>query len=205
MTITLFHTAEIHCASFDALRDRIAPGAKLTHVVRPNWLARAQGGISATLEKEITNAVAGAGGITLCTCTTIGAVAGRAGAIRIDQPMMQEAARLGGPILLAYALDSTWQPSLALLEQALEATGRPARVHPLPLTQYWPLFEAGQVAAFHAVIAGEIRQAVARVDGPGCVVLAQGSMAGAAELLCDLPCPVLASPELALRAALARI
>jgi len=82
--------------------------------------------------------------------------------------------------------------------------GAPQRVYPLPLPQYWPLFEAGHSDAFTIGIAGELRQAVARIGPPGCVVLAQASMAGAAELLSDLSCPVLASPELALRAALAQ-
>ena len=205
MPLNLFHTADAHCATFEALRDRIAPGLELVHHVRPAWLRRARDGISPTLANEISSAIGDVDGVALCTCTTIGPVAGKAGAIRIDQPMMERAAELGGPILLAYCLDSTWEPSLALLDRALEVRGRPATVHPLPLTQYWPLFEAGEVTAFHAVLAGEIRQAVTRADDPGCVVLAQVSMAGAADMLGNLPCPVLASQELAFRSALARI
>ena len=73
--------------------------------------------------------------------------------------MMQAAAETDGAIMLAYALDSTYEPSLALLDRALEAAGTRQTVHPLPLTQYWPLFEAGETEAFTSVIAGEIRQA----------------------------------------------
>lgn len=202
MTLTLLHTAQVHCATFEAIRDKIAPGTPLNQVVRADLLDRAYDGISPDLEAEITQTIADAAGPVLCTCTTIGPVAEAAGALRIDWPMMQEAAKTGGPILMAYAARSTWQPSLALLERALEQAKTPAQVHPLPLTQYWPLFQAGETDAFTAVIAGEIRQAVPRLGKKGCVVLAQASMAGAAERLQDLPVPVLSSPESALRAGL---
>lgn len=200
--VTLVHTADSHRATFDAVRDRIAPGADLTHVVRCDWLARARDGVSTDLANEIAAVVRAAGGPVLCTCTTIGAVAEAAGALRVDGPMMQAAAGIDGPVVMAYCLDSTWQPSLSMLERALAAAGHRETVHPLCLAQYWPLFEAGETEAFTAVIAGEIRQAVVELDHLGCVVLAQASMAGAAALLSDLGVPVLSSPELALRAVL---
>lgn len=202
MTLTFLHTADGHRARFDALRDRIAPEEALCHVVRKDWLARAQDGGSAELEAEIAAAVAGSEGVVICTCTTIGPLAERAGAMRVDWPMMREAARIGGPVLLVYGLESTWEPSLALLERALSAQGCEAVVHPMPMMRFWPLFEAGEREAFDAVIAGEVRNVIESGREVGCVVLAQVSMAGAAALLGDLGVPVLASPELALRAGL---
>lgn len=201
--LILIHTAEAHRVTFDALRDRIAPAVRLVHLVRSDWLAQARRRITPALERAVAAAVAEAGGPVICTCTTIGPLAEAAGAIRVDGPMMQAAARSGGPIVLAYALTSTWAPSLALLERALAAEGRRAVVHPLDLSRFWPLFEAGEQEAFAAVIAAEIRRAASRGREIGAVVLAQVSMAGAAALLDDLDVPVLASPELALRAALA--
>jgi hypothetical protein len=50
-------------------------------------------------------------------------------------------------------------------------------------------------------VAASVRAAA---GGAGVVVLAQASMAGAAEHLQDLGKPVLSSPELGMRAALAR-
>jgi len=208
LTLTLLHTAQVHPDTFDALRDDTAPDAELNHLVRPDWLARAQGGIDAALEDEIAQAIAAARGPVLCTCTTLGPTAAAHGAIRIDQPMMTRAADIatatGGAILMVYCLDSTLVPSVALLDAALEATGKPAKVHTLSLGQFWPLFEAGQSGAFAAVIAAGIRDAVPDVPNLACVVLAQASMAGAAPLLSELDVPTLASPELALRAALGR-
>lgn len=206
MTVTLLHTAEAHRATFDALAARIAPGTVLTHVVRPDWLARAQGGVDAALQAKIAATVHAANGPVLCSCTTLGPVVEALGAIRIDAPMMAEAARIAagteGDIVLAYCLDSTLAPSAALLDAALEARGHIARVHALKLAEFWPLFEAGQIEPFHAVIASAVRENIASAPDAACVVLAQASMAGAAPLLDGLGIPVLDSPEAALRAAL---
>ncbi len=202
MKITLLHTAEVHRERFDRIRDRIAPDMILKHVVRPRWLQRAQDGIDAALEQEIAGVIARAPGPVLCTCTTLGPAAESAGAMRVDWPMMRAAARAQGPVLMAFCLESTYAPSLALLERALAEQGTPQKVYPLPMPQYWPLFEAGEADAFDAVIGGEVRQAVAAQGDVAAVVLAQASMSGAAARLEDLGVPVLSSPELALRAVL---
>ncbi|KIC12018.1 hypothetical protein RA19_05230 [Leisingera sp. ANG-M1] len=189
--ITLLHTAAVHAAAFDAL----APEAGFTHVVRPDWLQRAQGGIDIALRREITEAIQAARGTVLCTCTTIGKAAEEAGAIRIDWPMMQEAARLGGPVLMAYCLDSTAEPSEALLHRAFGT--RDPQLTCLQLGPRWPLFEAGDSGGFAQAIAADVLQAL---EGGtfGCVVLAQASMTGAAETIrAGTDVPVLASPELA--------
>ncbi|WP_027257783.1 hypothetical protein [Leisingera aquimarina] len=194
--LTLLHTAEVHARTFRAL----APEADLNQQVRSDWLARARDGIGADLRAEIAAAVTEAYGPVLCTCTTLGPVAEEAGAIRIDWPMMQEAARIGGPVLLTYCLDSTAEPSEALLRRAFGR--RDPQLAPLFLGQHWPLFETGADTDFSAAIAESI--ALALKNGTfGCVVLAQASMAGAAALLrAQTQVPVLASPEMALRALL---
>ncbi len=203
MSLTFIHTTKVHCATFNALRDQISPETEITHIVRPEWLSRAQTGRDLELEQEIVNTIAKIDGPVVCTCTTIGPAAEDAGAIRVDWPMMQAAAATSGPVLFTYCLDSTYQPSLSLLDRALERIGTPTKVHTLTLGQYWPLFEAGQTNAFHAVLAGEIRQAVEFRRDMACVVLAQASMAGAASFLTDLTIPVFSSPEFAFRAGLA--
>ncbi|QFT91321.1 hypothetical protein FIU86_00575 [Roseovarius sp. THAF9] len=202
MTITLLHTAEVHRQRFDRIRDRIAPDLILKHVARRRWLQRAQDGIDAALEEEIAGVIARAPGPVLCTCTTLGPVAEVSGAMRVDWPMMRAAAQAQGPVLMAFCLESTCAPSLALLERALAEDGTPQKVYPLPMPQYWPLFEAGEADAFDAVIAGEVRQAVEAQGDVAVVVLAQASMDGAAARLKDLNVPVLSCPELALRAVL---
>ena len=194
--LTLLHTAEVHVETFRAL----APGADLDQQVRADWLERAQGGIDAELRAEIAAAVAAADGPVLCTCTTLGPAAEEAGATRIDWPMMQEAARIGGPVLMAYCLESTADPSQALLRRAFGP--RDPQLTCLELGHHWPLFEAGDDALFAAAIAADTVKAMGAMDF-ACVVLAQASMAGAAELLRQrVTVPVLASPEIAVKALL---
>lgn len=205
MTLTLLHTAEANRATFDGLRDKIAPTARLEHVVRPDFLERAQHGIDAALGDEIVETIKTAPGPVICTCTTIGPVAARAGAIRVDEPMMQAAAQTKGAVLMVYCLDSTRAPSLALLQGAMTAANHPGPLIPLPLPGLWPLFAEGKTTDFATALATATRQQAAQIPNLGAIVLAQASMAGAAPLLDDLGVAVLSSPELALRAGLARL
>ncbi|WP_264211187.1 hypothetical protein [Leisingera thetidis] len=195
---TLLHTAQVHADRFD----RLAPEAGLTHQVRTDWLERARGGIDTSLRREITQAVEAADGAVLCTCTTIGEAAEDAGALRIDWPMMQEAARLGGPVLMAYCLDSTAEPSGTLLRRAFGA--QDPQLACLHLDRHWHLFAAGDGGGFARAIAADVLQAL-DTAAFGCVVLAQASMADAAAAVrAGTDVPVLASPELAVRYLLAR-
>lgn len=205
MTITLLHTAEIHRATFDTLRDRIAPGLTLRHILRPDFLSRAQEAMTDDLAIEITREIQNTLGPVLCTCTTLGPVAEAAGALRIDAPMMQAAAQTGGPVLMVYCLESTRAPSLALLTRALLAAANPHPLRPLPLLHLWPLFTGGAHDRFARAIAEGVRDHLAQQPDIAAIVLAQASMANAASRLADLPFPVLASPESALRAAIARL
>ena len=198
--LRLLHTAKVHRATFDALRDQLAPGLVLEHDLRTDWLKRAQDGISPELAGEIERCVRAYNTPVLCTCTTLGSVAEAAGAVRIDGPMMQAAVRTGGPILMTYCLESTQQPSRALLDRAI--AGRAIEVRMLSLADLWPLFEAGELKCFAAEIATRVREEAHDI---ACVVLAQASMAGAAAYLGDLEMPVLSSPELAFRAMLERL
>lgn len=198
MRLTLLHTAAVHVGTFDALRDRIAPGAVLHHVVEEGWLAEARvQGVSPELEARLASVISAADGPVICTCTTLGPAAARQGAVRIDAPMMQAAAAVGGAVVMAYALESTLAPSRDLFL----ASGGTGGLRELDLTAHWPLFESGRTEEFHQAVADRIRADHA-AQGGDVVILAQASMAGAADLLTDLGVPVLGSPEMALRAAL---
>lgn len=200
--IILLHTSDAHVPTFKALQDRLAPNANLVQVVRKDWLKQAQKhGLSDTLRHDIAATVKAAEGAVICTCTTIGAAAVAAGAIRVDAPMMDQAARIGGHVLLVYALKSTETTSTELLKAAFQAQGKDADIRALFCGELWPLFEAGEHEAFAASIAAAVRHALTE-EPAACVVLAQASMAPAATPLSNLDIPVLTSPESALQAAL---
>ncbi len=205
MHLTCLHTAQVHCATFDSLRDRITPGTRIEHIVRRDWLDRAQNGVDDALRSEIIAEIKAIRSPVICTCTTLGDIAEEAGAIRIDRPMMHRAADNWGDILLVYCLKSTEGPSTRLLRQEMDKEGNPYKIVPLYLGQHWHLFDEGQPHAFSRAIARDIRTAFGQRMGLKAVVLAQASMAGAAVLLSDLPAPVLSSPVMALKEGLARL
>jgi len=201
--LVLLHTAEVHVARFDEIAQRIAPKAALQHHIRPEWLALArEHGLTESLKAGFAEFVRAQPAPVLCTCTSLGPLADEAGAIRIDRPMMQEAARHGPPVAMAYCVESTCAPSMALLRECLEEAGHEPRIRAIEITEAWPAFEAGDEPAFTQAIARAIRLHLAAFPDTRAVVLAQASMSGAAPLLPDAP-PVLTSPESALRAALA--
>lgn len=197
--LTLIHTAEVHVASFASL----APNANLSQIVRSDWLSRAQDGIDDSLRNEIISTIASLEGPVLCSCTTIGEVAETAGATRIDWPMMQQAAQTGGPVLMAYCLDSTRSPSSALLRRAFSEIGEPPDFTLLNLTDLWHLFETGDMTAFAEAITAAVLAALATHPKTSAVVLAQASMKEAGPNMAPLlEIPVLTSPEIALQALL---
>ena len=58
MALTLLHTAQVHVDTFNALRDRIAPGVSLDHLVYPELLAAAQkDGVTPELAAQIATLI----------------------------------------------------------------------------------------------------------------------------------------------------
>jgi hypothetical protein len=88
----------------------------------------------------------------------------------------------------------------------LEDSARRARV-PLALEERlvdgaWPHFERGDRDGYYQVIAEAITPGLARF---GAIVLAQASMAPAADRVRDLAVPILSSPRLGVQAAIGRL
>jgi hypothetical protein len=200
--LALLHTSPVHVATFDALAAADAPDVDLVHVVREELLARAREHGPEAVADDVAAAVAGLDAdAVLCTCSTIGAVAERYGALRVDRPMAAEAARLaggGGRVVVLAALETTLAPTFALLveegvpEAALDAVVVPGA---------WERFEAGDTEGYLALVRAAVAEAAA--GGAVVVVLAQASMAAADDGRSAVP--VLSSPRLGLRAAVARV
>ena len=203
MSVHLFHTAQVHCETFDHLRDAIAPGVEIVHHVHEHWLDRARNGKGDDLSTEIDRHLRQIEGPVLCTCSTIGPMAEAAGALRIDWPMMQAAAQLGGRAMLVYCLDSTLEPSRLLLQRAIEEAGTEQDIECLSLSHHWPIFETGEANLFALEIAKSVEEVLLETREITAVVLAQVSMAGAADKLSHVEPLVLSSPRLALEAVLA--
>lgn len=205
--LTLLHTTRAHIARFERLRDRLAPDLELSHVVRADLLARVriEKG-SKALKAEVEATLGALDAPVLCTCSSLGPLAERAGALRIDRPMMEAAAEYGGPVCLAYCLQSTALVSGDLLAVSLAAAGKPyTTIRPLLIDDAWAAFEGGNHIAYAQLIASAVRAHLAAYRDTGVVVLAQASMDVAQPFLSDVEVPILDPAEHALRAALARL
>lgn len=210
----LLHTSSANRDRFGALLKELAPpGVTWIHNVREELLreamddipeARQMAAISAALAELHAN---GAGQV-LCTCSSIGRLAELAGArlslptLRVDRPMAERAVAAGRQILLVACLPSTLVPTTALLREVAAAADRPIEIETMFLPSAWRLFLAGDEAGFARAIADAILDSPLTADA---VVLAQASMAPAADLLARLPMPVLSSPRLGTGAALSRL
>ena len=208
--LVFLHTACVHVQTFDGLLRELRPKTRARHVVREDLLAQAQrsGSDALQLLQAVTEAVlaleAGPDAVVLCTCSTIGGLAESAAAstgvrvIRVDRPMAERAVATGPNVLVAVALESTLLPTETLILEAASRVGVPVRISRLVIKDAWPLFQQGNFDAYLSLI-GEALKSVKDCD---VIVLAQASMAGAADLCRSLRVPVLSSPRLGLEFAL---
>ncbi|UYQ65890.1 aspartate/glutamate racemase family protein [Streptomyces peucetius] len=203
--LVLLHTSAVHVPVFDALRDRDHPSLSLRHLVHDELLARAvrdgPEAVAPAVEDVLAGAVADGASAVLCTCSTIGGVAEACGprlgvpVLRVDRPMAAAAAR-HRRVLVVAALHSTLEPTAALIRE--EAAGRDVELTTRLVDGAWERFQAGDRDGYLDAVAA----AVEDVGGSDVVVLAQASMADAADRA-DSRVPVLSSPRPGLRAAAA--
>ena len=212
--LTFYHTAAGNAATLEALVTEIAPDVQVKHVFSPEFLDEAAkaGSMSPDLEQRIVDkllAEANAGTeIVVLTCSTIGAAAGKAQADskvpiqRIDTAMAEAAVASGPRILVAACLQSTVGPTTTLIRSVAEAHGKQVTIEVMLLSDAWSILQAGNPEGYVTAIAEGLRPVAPKAD---VIVLAQASMAKAADLLKDLPIPVLSSPRLGVEAAVKQL
>ena len=210
--IAFLHTSPVHVPTFEKLMREVAPDLKVTHVVREDLLADAQregtegARLVARIRKAMSDAGASGAAVVVCTCSTIGGVAesmetGAAfKAARIDRAMADRAVGSGRPVLLVAALESTLGPTRALLETSARRLGTNPVIESLVIKDAWQHFLSGEQGKYMEAIVGAVSQANA---ASSMVVLAQASMAPAAQALAKLGITALSSPRLGVEHAVA--
>lgn len=198
--IACLHTLEANAALFDDARPE---GVELVHAVREDLLKRAIA-IGEADEAVIDDTAAalralakesGADGVLL-TCTTIAPGAERAGAIRVDAALAEEAATTagkGGVIEALITVPTTAAPTRAIFEKYADPIGATLRV--TLIDGALEAFQARDLEAYARIVASAVDRSTADV-----VALAQASMAPAAALASR---PALTSPAAGLAAAVA--
>ncbi|MET3494230.1 Asp/Glu/hydantoin racemase [Variovorax boronicumulans] len=212
--LAFLHTAQAHVQTFDRLARQLAPDLKVGHLVMEELLAdaRVAGTDNAALVSRVHAAMREAASdgatVVVCTCSTIGGIAektatgGAFSAQRIDRAMADRAVRTGPRVLIVAAVESTLEPTTALIVSAATQAGVGTRPSALLVAHAWPHFEAGDHGRYVETLAEAIRGAVGKAD---VVVLAQASMAAVTPLLADLGVDVLSSPHLGVAHAVATL
>lgn len=181
MRIGCLHTA----ASNVAVLERAATaldGVSLRHIVRPDLLvAVGQSGLTPTIAADTRLALdelASSCDAVLLTCSSLGGVIDEMAAspvpmLRVDRALAERAAADGGRVIVLCAAPSSLEPTGILFREAARATG--AEIELLLVPDAWADFLAGDLAGYHARIAG----AVVALGETATVALAQVSMADA--------------------------
>lgn len=142
--------------------------------------------------------------VIVCTCSTLGAAAERfdrvfgSRILRVDRPLAEEAVSRGSRLVVVAALESTLEPTRALLEAEAARVGKRVALTMSLCPDAWHYFEGGDEEAYLRRVAEHVDEVEAR---GGVVVLAQASMAGA-ERFVRTAKPVLSSPRLGVLGAL---
>lgn len=201
MHISFLHTGQVHVATFDALLEELGYNGNVSHRVEEGLLTDARAsGLDAVADEahailqELSNSDA-----VLCTCSTIGPLADKfakdhPNTLRIDRPAMALACQYGPKPLVAICLESTREPTLALIKRIGEELGLSISPKVVMCASAWPHFEDGNMEAFADQIASEVSKAVASDGDIDCVLLAQASMHVAHKKLNRLKVPVLTTP-----------
>jgi len=208
--VVFFHTSPVHIDTFNRLRDRLAPGLEISHVVREDLLVAAQkvGGINEAIEFRVTDELlrlsrSGAR-LVVCTCSSLGGVVEAFDApgmrtMRIDRPMADEAVATGGPVALVAAFEPTIAVTRDLILNSAEAAGVTLDVATYLIPDCWDTFLRGNVDAYYEQIATYLSELKAT---SGVIVLAQASMVPAASLAEGIAVPILSSVESGFQAAI---
>lgn len=211
--LAFLHTSPVHVPTFDHLAREHCSDTPIVHEVQEHLLSAvlAAGNVTDAVRASIVKAVQalanGGAKVIVCTCSTIGSEAETAGTangvvvMRIDRPMAEQAVASGRRIIVLATLQSTFQPTTALLHRIASDAERSVELVEVLCEQAWRAFEVGD----HAGYIGDIAKTIEATARPGdLVLLAQASMAPAAELVRHLGVPILSSPVLGVQAAMSK-
>ncbi len=208
--LAFLHTARAHIDTFSGLIAELAPRLSVNHIVDKSLLHDAlQAGeigpeLVQRIETRMREAASTGAHVVVCTCSTIGSIAENVNsdncvAMRIDRAMADAAVNSGKNILLAATIESALAPTHTLLKSSAKKAGTSIRIRELLINDAWESFQSGDTTTYIDRIIKRVRS---NSIGMGCVVLAQASMAPAADQCFDLGIPVFSSPRLGVKRAL---
>jgi Asp/Glu/hydantoin racemase len=208
--LALIHTVTSLVPTFQALCREFVPDVHVFNLVDESLLQCCirEGRISPLTARRLAQHIisvqeAGAD-VAMVTCSSIGPAVEMSRpfvsipVLRVDEPMANEAMRLGRRIGVAATLRSTLEPTVGLLRARADAMGKQIDVISTVCEGAFDAVVAGDAETHDTIVAGALRDLRSRVD---VVVLAQASMARVVDRVPpgERPVPILSSPRLAVQ------
>jgi len=212
--LTILFTGMVPVASTLALAREVIPEARIVSIIDDSLLddVIAAGELTSDVTRRLCQyalaADDGGADLILSQCSSVSEAMDvarplvRVPILKIDEPMAEEAARLGPRVVVAATLPTTLGPTSRLIERAAAAAGRDARVTRVLAEGAFDVLKAGDAAAHNRMVLDALRPHRQAAD---VVVLAQGSMAVVIPDLADWGVPVLTSPRLGMERAAAML
>jgi Asp/Glu/hydantoin racemase len=195
---------------FSDLAEELVPDAEIFHIVDETLLGvtRKTGTLTPTTRRRVLGYVesaADAGAdLVVVTCSSIGPAVDASHAfvdvpvLRIDEPMADEAVRLGTRIGVLATLATTLEPTAALVARRGDEAGKDVDVVARVCEGAFDALAAGDRERHDELVRAGLRELIADVD---VVVLAQASMARVVDTLPDEErvVSILSSPRLGMQ------
>jgi Asp/Glu/hydantoin racemase len=206
-TIGFLHTVLSLPPTFAALAEELVPDADVFHIADETLLGntRREGRLTPATRRRVLGYVESAAeagaDLVVVTCSSIGPAVDASRSfldvpvLRIDEPMADEAVKLGSRIGVVATLSTTLEPTAELVRRRAHEIGKEVEVTARVCTGAFEALSAGDRDRHDELVREGLREVIA---GSDVVVLAQASMARVVDTLGDLDVPVLSSPRLAM-------
>lgn len=205
-TLALLHTGQVVIPTFDELCRELLPEVRVFHLLDESLIKNtiAAGKMEKTTIRQIIAHIqsardAGADAVLL-TCSSVGKAVDVARqlfdfpVLRVDEPMAEEAIRIGKRIGVLATIRTTLEPTMQLLKDTAVALAKDCEIIPALCEGAYDAVTSGNPARHDQLVSESLTALVPRVDA---IVLAQASMA---RILRQIPpgaitVPVLSSPR----------
>jgi Asp/Glu/hydantoin racemase len=202
-TVGFVHTVLTLAPTFNALADELVPEAERFHIADESLLGvtRRTGSLTPATRRRVLGYVESAAeagaDLVVVTCSSIGPAVDASRdfvpvpVLRIDEPMADEAVRIGSRVGVLATLSTTLEPTAELVERR----GNGVEVVSHLCDGAFDALQAGDLERHDELIRHGLRELEPQVD---VVVLAQASMARVVDAL-QTTVPVLSSPRLGMQ------
>ncbi|WP_295767019.1 aspartate/glutamate racemase family protein [uncultured Mucilaginibacter sp.] len=209
-TLALIHTSHTLIPVFQQLVKDQLPGVNIVNIVDDSLVKniRSRGSLTPAISKRVADYVASAqdsgADYILVTCSSIGpaveAAAENAGVpvLRVDQPMADEAVRMGKRIGVIATLSTTLEPTSDLVIRRAALASKEIELTSKLCDGAFEALMSGDTDTHDNIVTAALRELSAQVD---VILLAQASMARVVDGLneTDKTVPIVASPPTAIK------